>query len=70
MAAKSLRCIAFAYRPIEGSDVPISEEASSEWNQPEDDLILIGICGIKVWACHVCTMKGEKWSGLVCVRQI
>ena len=50
MAAQSLRCIAFAYRPIEGSDVPVSEETSSEWHQPDDDLILMGICGIKVCA--------------------
>ncbi|KAG0598154.1 hypothetical protein M758_12G050700 [Ceratodon purpureus] len=47
MAAKSLRCIAFAYRPIEGSNVPTNEEESSEWKQPEDNLILLGICGIK-----------------------
>ncbi|KAG0623275.1 hypothetical protein M758_3G161600 [Ceratodon purpureus] len=47
MAAKSLRCIAFAYRPIEGSNVPTSEEESSEWHQPDDDLILMGIVGIK-----------------------
>ena len=46
----TLRCIAFAYRPIEGSDVPVSEEASSEWKQPDDDLILMAICGIKVCA--------------------
>lgn len=49
MAAKSLRCIAFAYRPLEaGEEVPTSEEASSDWKQPEDELVLLGICGIKV----------------------
>lgn len=49
MAAKSLRCIAFAYRPLESSeDVPAGEEESSEWNQPDDNLVLMGICGIKV----------------------
>lgn len=51
MAAKSLRCIAFAYRPLESNEaVPSSEEASSDWSQPDDDLILLGICGIKVRA--------------------
>ncbi|KAG0628831.1 hypothetical protein M758_1G055700 [Ceratodon purpureus] len=47
MAVMSLRCIAFAYRPIEESIVPTSEEESSEWHQPDDNLILMGIVGIK-----------------------
>ncbi|XP_024382480.1 calcium-transporting ATPase 8, plasma membrane-type [Physcomitrium patens] len=47
MAAQSLRCIAFAYRPIDGSDVPSNEESSYEWNQPDEDLIFMAICGIK-----------------------
>lgn len=50
MAAQSLRCIAFAYRPIDGSDVPSNEESSYEWNQPDEDLIFMAICGIKVCA--------------------
>lgn len=48
MAALSLRCIAFAYRPIDGSNVPANEEEGSEWKQPDDDLIFMGIVGIKV----------------------
>lgn len=48
MAAQSLRCIAFAYCPIEGTNVPTSEEEGAEWQQPDDNLILLAICGIKV----------------------
>ena len=48
MAAQSLRCIAFAYCPIEGTNVPASEEEGAEWQQPDENLILLAICGIKV----------------------
>ena len=49
MAAKSLRCVAFAYRPYERNDVPTTnEEELAKWNLPEEDLILVAIVGIKV----------------------
>ena len=49
MAAKSLRCVAFAYRPYDRNSVPTTnEEVLAEWNLPEEDLILLAIVGIKV----------------------
>ncbi|KAG0627468.1 hypothetical protein M758_2G203300 [Ceratodon purpureus] len=47
MAAQALRCIAFAYLPIEESEVPQSEEARSEWETPQQGLVLMAIAGIK-----------------------
>ncbi|KAH9624541.1 hypothetical protein KSS87_017751 [Heliosperma pusillum] len=48
MAAKSLRCVALAYKPYNRNDVPnTNEEALAEWVLPEDNLILIAIVGIK-----------------------
>uniref|UniRef100_A0A803M9R6 Calcium-transporting ATPase n=1 Tax=Chenopodium quinoa TaxID=63459 RepID=A0A803M9R6_CHEQI len=48
MAAKSLRCVAFAYRPYDRNDVPnTNEEELEQWTLPEDDLILLAIVGIK-----------------------
>jgi hypothetical protein len=47
MAASSLRCVAFAYRTYEMVDVP-SEDRRADWILPEDDLIMLGIVGIKV----------------------
>lgn len=49
MAARSLRCVAFAYRPFELDNVP-SEEQRVNWVLPEDNLILLAIVGIKVCA--------------------
>ncbi|BAF15709.1 calcium-transporting ATPase 5, plasma membrane-type [Oryza sativa Japonica Group] len=46
MAASSLRCVAFAYRTYEMVDVP-SEDRRADWILPEDDLIMLGIVGIK-----------------------
>ncbi|XP_020109417.1 calcium-transporting ATPase 8, plasma membrane-type-like isoform X2 [Ananas comosus] len=46
MAARSLRCVAFAYRPFELENVP-SEEQRVNWVLPEDNLILLAIVGIK-----------------------
>ncbi|CAA7408242.1 unnamed protein product [Spirodela intermedia] len=46
MAAKSLRCVAFAFRPYDYKDIP-SEEERETWILPEDDLILTGIVGLK-----------------------
>lgn len=49
MAAKSLRCVAFAYRPYDRNAVPnTNEEELAQWTLPEDDLILVTIVGIKV----------------------
>nr|PNR62896.1 hypothetical protein PHYPA_001321 [Physcomitrium patens] len=44
---QSLRCTAFAYCLIDGSDVLTDEESSYKWNQPDQDLILMAIDGIK-----------------------
>ncbi|KAF0894161.1 hypothetical protein E2562_034893 [Oryza meyeriana var. granulata] len=46
MAASSLRCVAFAYRTCEMGDVP-NEDQRTDWILPEDDLIMLGIVGIK-----------------------
>lgn len=48
MASASLRCIALAYRPYELEKVPSDEERLSQWSLPDDDLVLLGIAGIKV----------------------
>ncbi|AQK45926.1 Calcium-transporting ATPase 9 plasma membrane-type [Zea mays] len=47
MAAASLRCVAFAYRTHEMDDVP-DEDRREEWQLPEDNLIMLGIVGIKM----------------------
>ncbi|XP_078438392.1 calcium-transporting ATPase 5, plasma membrane-type-like [Wolffia australiana] len=66
MAARSLRCVAFAYRPYSLEDVPPEEERDS-WSLPEVDLILIGIAGLKdpcrpgvKEAVKLCTHAGVK----------
>ncbi|XP_068332227.1 calcium-transporting ATPase 10, plasma membrane-type-like isoform X1 [Pyrus communis] len=46
MAARSLRCVAIAYRPHELEDVPTDGQLS-EWALPDDDLVLLAIVGIK-----------------------
>ncbi|KAL5214098.1 hypothetical protein ABZP36_003250 [Zizania latifolia] len=46
MAVSSLRCVAFAYRAYEMGDVP-NEDQRADWILPEDDLIMLGIVGIK-----------------------
>lgn len=48
MAARSLRCVAIAYRNYHVDGVPVDEEQLAEWNLPEDDLVLLSIVGIKV----------------------
>lgn len=47
MASSSLRCVALAYRLYDLDKVP-KEEERVNWVLPEDDLILLGIVGIKV----------------------
>ncbi|KAL8191541.1 hypothetical protein R6Q57_028272 [Mikania cordata] len=46
MAARSLRCVAIAYRPLKGETVP-KEEMLSFWDVPNDDLVLLAIVGLK-----------------------
>ncbi|XP_078443343.1 calcium-transporting ATPase 5, plasma membrane-type-like [Wolffia australiana] len=46
MAEKSLRCVAFGFRPYQYRDVP-GEEERERWALPEDDLILSAIVGLK-----------------------
>lgn len=48
MASNSLRCVAIAYRSYELQNIPTDEGHLSEWSLPEDNLILLGIVGIKV----------------------
>lgn len=50
MAAKSLRCVAIAYRSYELEKVPIDDERLDQWDLPADDLVLLAIVGIKVTA--------------------
>jgi Ca2+-transporting ATPase len=47
MAAKSLRCVAFAFRSCYKGEVPVVEEEIENWALPEDELILLAIVGIK-----------------------
>ncbi|CAO2201012.1 unnamed protein product [Urochloa humidicola] len=47
IAAASLRCVAFAYRTHKMDDVP-NEDQRAEWKLPEDNLIMLGIVGMKV----------------------
>lgn len=48
MAARSLRCVAIAYRSCEIDNVPANEEDLASWSLPEDELVLLAIVGIKV----------------------
>ncbi|KAK8936710.1 Calcium-transporting ATPase 8, plasma membrane-type [Platanthera zijinensis] len=66
MAAVSLRCVAIAYRLYEMGNVPKEEERDS-WALPENDLVLLGIVGIKDPcrpgvrdAVDLCTNAGVK----------
>lgn len=47
MAAKSLRCVAFAYKMCDRDRVP-EEDKRGDWKLPEDELVLLAIVGIKV----------------------
>ncbi|MQL79888.1 hypothetical protein Taro_012330 [Colocasia esculenta] len=66
MAAQSLRCVAFAFRSYEYEKVPTEEERDT-WVLPEEDLILMGIVGLKDPcrpgvrdAVQLCTHAGVK----------
>ncbi|WZZ24500.1 hypothetical protein YC2023_007901 [Brassica napus] len=47
MAARSLRCVAIAFRTLEADKIPTDEEQLSKWVLPDDDLVLLAIVGIK-----------------------
>ncbi|XP_014489841.1 calcium-transporting ATPase 9, plasma membrane-type [Vigna radiata var. radiata] len=47
MAARSLRCVAIAYRSYELDRVPSSEQDLDQWSLPEHELVLLAIVGIK-----------------------
>lgn len=49
MAAGSLRCVAFAYRDLDPSEVPASKEDLSSWKIPEGNLTFLVVVGIKVF---------------------
>ncbi|CAL9227380.1 unnamed protein product [Arabidopsis halleri] len=61
MAARSLRCVAIAFRTFEADKIPTDEEQLSRWVLPEDDLVLLAIVGIKD-PCR----PGVKNSVLLC----
>lgn len=48
MAARSLRCVAIAYRTFDLDKMPIDDEQRDQWVLPENDLVLLSIVGIKV----------------------
>ncbi|XAR63716.1 Calcium-transporting ATPase [Bertholletia excelsa] len=47
MAARSLRCVAIAYRSLGMENVPMDEEEQAHWEIPENDLVLLAIVGLK-----------------------
>lgn len=49
MAARSLRCVAIAYRPFDSDKVPGDDEGLDNWVLPDDDLVLLAVVGIKVY---------------------
>ncbi|RDX88043.1 Calcium-transporting ATPase 9, plasma membrane-type, partial [Mucuna pruriens] len=67
MAARSLRCVAIAYRSYELDKVPSNEQDLNQWSLPEHELVLLVIVGIKdpcrrgvKDAVKVCTDAGVK----------
>ncbi|KAL0414964.1 UNVERIFIED_CONTAM: Calcium-transporting ATPase 9, plasma membrane-type [Sesamum latifolium] len=67
MAARTLRCVAIAYRTCETDEVPTDEEQLAQWTLPDDHLVLLGIVGIKDPcrpgvrdAVRLCTHAGVK----------
>ncbi|TKY64678.1 Calcium-transporting ATPase 9 [Spatholobus suberectus] len=67
MAARSLRCVAIAYRSYELDKVPSNEQDLDQWSLPEHELVLLAIVGIKdpcrpgvKDAVKVCTDAGVK----------
>ncbi|KAJ4748350.1 Calcium-transporting ATPase [Rhynchospora pubera] len=62
MAAKSLRCVALAYKPLDLKEVP-NEEERDNWSLPDNDLILLAIVGMKDPCC-----PGVKDAVLLCTN--
>ncbi|KAJ0007801.1 hypothetical protein Pint_30512 [Pistacia integerrima] len=72
MAARSLRCVAIAYRSYEIDKVPSDEESLDQWVLPEDDLVLLAIVGIQdpcrpsvknaVKVCKEAGIKVVRWG--------
>ncbi|KAL3694030.1 hypothetical protein R1sor_007681 [Riccia sorocarpa] len=67
MAAASLRCIAFAYKPLDSTTIPETEEDLRTWPIPDQELVFIGVIGIKdpcrpdvQEAVRECQMAGVK----------
>uniref|UniRef100_A0A0A0K7J1 Calcium-transporting ATPase n=1 Tax=Cucumis sativus TaxID=3659 RepID=A0A0A0K7J1_CUCSA len=67
MAARSLRCVAIAYKSYQLEKIPIDEQRLDQWDLPTDDLVLLAIVGIKdpcrdgvKEAVKVCTDAGVK----------
>ncbi|KAG5407315.1 hypothetical protein IGI04_013434 [Brassica rapa subsp. trilocularis] len=63
MAARSLRCVAIAFRNFEADKIPTDEDQLSRWVLPEDELVLLAIVGIKD-PCR----PGVKNSVLLCQK--
>ncbi|XP_042400097.1 calcium-transporting ATPase 5, plasma membrane-type-like [Zingiber officinale] len=66
MAAKSLRCVAFAYKMYDHDRVP-EVDKRGDWKLPEDELVMLAIVGIKDpcrpgvrEAVTLCTSAGVK----------
>ncbi|XP_022843092.1 calcium-transporting ATPase 9, plasma membrane-type-like [Olea europaea var. sylvestris] len=68
MAAKSLRCVAFAYKTCETDKVPTGEEQLEQWTLPEDDLVLLAIVGIKVGTLKNYT--NSHFQGIITFREL
>ncbi|XP_059637474.1 calcium-transporting ATPase 10, plasma membrane-type-like [Cornus florida] len=67
MAARSLRCVAIAYRSYDVEKVPTDDEGLTNWKIPDDDLVLLAIVGLKDpcrpgvrEAVKLCTDAGVK----------
>ncbi|KAI6689764.1 hypothetical protein NL676_026592 [Syzygium grande] len=67
MAARSLRCVAIAYRPFDSDNVPGDNASLDDWVLPDDDLVLLAVVGIKdpcrpgvKDAVRICTEAGVK----------
>ncbi|KAK6118714.1 hypothetical protein DH2020_047519 [Rehmannia glutinosa] len=59
MAARSLRCVAIAYRTCEVDEVPTDQEQLAQWNLPDDNLVLLAIVGVRE-AVELCKHAGVK----------
>ncbi|KAJ4811557.1 Calcium-transporting ATPase [Rhynchospora pubera] len=65
MAAKSLRCVALAYKPLDLKEVP-NEEERDNWSLPDNDLILLAIVGMKVRMVTGDNLQTAKAIALEC----